>query len=163
MSQRISSKVPKSLAEALMLHNRNDFRVVKCYYIEIDHQMKYLSLPVVSVAGERMLVSLDLDLIRKVWEGLPPRASRLTSADFYVSKHLSIAFHVSGRIAPEHLVGEDLLLLTHKRLYSVGEGGFRWPEYFGRELRDLSRDEFKKVILNAYEREIHQNQEPQSA
>ncbi|TSA44353.1 hypothetical protein D4R51_03935 [bacterium] len=143
-SARQSAKWPENFGQ-LKRGDQRGYEIRTGYFLELDHDLDGL-FPALFKGTERMVITLDPELLKEVWETLPPRRSKESSLQFYVSEELSVAF-------PMHDRGEPIKLLNRekfKELTNTDSHPFEWAP--GLVSNDMSRAEFIRTIRATAER-----------
>jgi len=105
----------------------NDNWLIKpVYYLELVHGL-WGFFPAIITESERIIITLDEDLLRRILEELPPRDSKINSVLFYVNKTEEVGYPADNYTKDEK--ASAFLLITQKEfklLIQKNRNPFKW-------------------------------------
>lgn len=122
------------------------FEIVRGYFLELKHGLMGFFPAIFSDDQKRIVVTLDKELISKVWRMLEPRSSKLHSVLFYVVKGHNVAFAESSdreRSQQEYPLTEE----EFDALTAQNDKPFEWAS--GLLNGTMNQDSFEHLIEKA--------------
>jgi hypothetical protein len=143
------SGLPVNLFELLKGDWKEEgFHLAKVYALELDHSlMAYL--PALVVEEDQIIYTTDKELLRQIWNLLPPRKSKMRSGTGYVNPKKRVVYfdkdtrHQQEESTPAGLLDQELFRELCKR-----DTPFGWARgLIGSD--DLSSEQFQVMIEKA--------------
>ena len=141
------SSAPANL-QALLNSGQLGYLLKNVYYLKLTHGPLKEYPAVYKKNRDKMVLTTDFALIKRIWETLPPRKSDVGVATHYVNAALGIGFPVLGPTRDDNEMSEPQLILTvdtFKQMASVEPKPFEWaPGLAGEE---VSQAEFLRTVF----------------
>lgn len=140
-----------SNASILLLGNQDEYETRKIHYLGIDHSLMG-EFPAL-MKDDRIILTTDFELLKKVWKILPPKKSKIVSVLALVHKKEPVAYSLEIQ-APESL---PFQLLTKDELAKIlaSEGGsqFKWSK--GIIGGGMNPENYSRMIEESYKTAIN--------
>lgn len=143
--------LPENLRE--LLKSRQDG-----YRIETGHVLGLRSdtqfSPAVFNGTTEIVATLDITLLMKVWELLPPRDSKAISNGFYYNSKIKVGYPLLGGGEVDREVSKPIRFLTEERFVEVTAKSSQPFEWWAPGLVSaaLCREEFNRILKSAAEK-----------
>ena len=141
--------VPLNLFELLKGDWRADgFELRTIYYLVLDHHLMGQIPAILSSDEERIIFTVDLQLLERVWHSIDQRPAKLRSVTAYVNVDLGIAYLESERSKEREGRRAERLLTSAEYKALVGEATGH-PFVWARGLiggRTLGYDDFHRAL-----------------
>jgi hypothetical protein len=120
--------VPLTLFELLKGDWRAEgYEIRKVYFLELEHGLMGFFPAILTSDAERIIFTIDILLLEKVWKILPPKKAKLQERLGYVNEQLGVVYLDAP--TPEREDREPSRLLTDKEfsaLLDSAEKPFKW-------------------------------------
>ena len=140
--------LPKNIKEVVD-GNYEGYKLRRGYFLQLKHGLMGF-FPAIIPGEDRVVVSLDPELLREVWAILPPRRSEMVSNLFYVNEELGVGFPIleTNDFGMESSRPDKMLTREEfSALIAAEPTPFRWAR--GLVGNDMTREEFLETIKEA--------------
>jgi len=134
-----------TLLELVEKENHDGFRLAVGHFAELDHSLMG-NFPAIESKSKEMVMTTDLDLLKKVCETLPPRRFKFGTQLIYVNPETGIAYSILGTNKSSLERAEAFQILTQERFQELtkNEKPFKWAP--GLVSNNMSLEEFKETL-----------------
>lgn len=134
----------------LLMEDMREYKMKKFFYLEIMHGLKGF-FPAVVQTTKQVVVTVDIDLLKNIWEILPKRPSKISCGRGYYNERLGVLYPVTGTSEHDHKDSTPLRVISE---ISFGELVKNNSRPFGwalgiiddRSNGPITRDEFVAMI-----------------
>ncbi len=141
--------IAKGNQEFLAKGNHDGYRLMLAFYAELVHGLMGM-FPVIESESEEMVITTDLNLLKKVLEKVSPRRFIIRTQLIYVHPETGMAFSILGtnKEALEKAKQYQTLTQPHfEQLCNAYPEPFKWAQ--GLVADDMSAEEFKETLEKA--------------
>ena len=148
--QRIDPElgIPLNLFE-LKKGDTSEYPIKEFFYLELTHGLMGC-FPVILYDTDRIVITIDRQLLERVWKMLHPRRSEMVVGHGYVSEKHSVVYPITGTTQYEMERSIPDRFLNEAEFHELTKGGvnpFNWaPGLLG---SDMSEEEFLASIKQA--------------
>jgi hypothetical protein len=139
---------PMTLKELIEKGDHAGFRLMVGYYVELTHGLMGF-FPAIESQSEKMVVTVDPELLKRVWKTLTPRRSKASTQLTYANAETGVAYFIPEKYQQLE-ESKPFGILTYGRFDELMAGpkpAFKWaPGLIG---PGMSKKEFEETLQAA--------------